>query len=124
MVVNLVKPILIDRIQDSEGNTIINNEKRTCINCDQISFTSKEYPKIKDNYKQIFSPQTAYQITSLLEGVILRGTGKKLKNLKLNLAGKTGTTNENTDAWFIGFTSNLVIGVYVGMDNPQSIRQI
>ena len=117
----LVKPILIDRIQDSEGNTIINNEKRTCINCDQISFTSKEFPKIKDNYKQIFSPQTAYQITSLLEGVILRGTGKKLRNLKLNLAGKTGTTNENTDAWFIGFTSNLVIGVYVGMDNPQSL---
>ncbi len=117
----LVKPILIDRIQDSEGNTIINNEKRSCINCDQISFTSKEYPQIKDNYKQIFSPQTAYQITSLLEGVIKRGTGKKLKKLKLNLAGKTGTTNENTDAWFIGFTSNLVIGVYVGMDNPQPL---
>ena len=114
----LVEPILIDRIQDSEGNTIINNDKRTCINCDQISFTSKIYPKIKDNYKQVFSPQTAYQITSFLEGVIQRGTGKKLNKLKLNLAGKTGTTNENTDAWFIGFTSNLVIGVYVGMDNP------
>ncbi len=117
----LVKPILIDRIQDSEGNTIVNNEKRTCINCEQISFTSKQFPKIKDNYKQVFTPQTAYQITSLLEGAILRGTGKKLKKLKLNLAGKTGTTNENTDAWFIGFTSNLVIGVYVGMDNPQPL---
>ena len=114
----LVEPILIDRIQDSEGNTIINNDKRTCVNCDQISYISKIYPKIKDNYKQVFSPQTAYQITSLLEGVIQRGTGKKLNKLKLNLAGKTGTTNENTDAWFIGFTSNLVIGVYVGMDNP------
>ncbi len=57
----------------------------------------------------------------MLEGVIKRGTGKKLKKLKLNLAGKTGTTNENTDAWFIGFTSNLVIGVYVGMDNPQPL---
>tara|TARA_Y100000591_G_scaffold207737_1_gene179899 strand:+ start:2849 stop:5185 length:2337 start_codon:yes stop_codon:yes gene_type:complete len=117
----LVKPIIIDRIQDSEGNTIINNEKRTCENCDQISFTSKEYPKIKDNYKQVFSPQTAYQITSLLEGVVQRGTGKKLKDLKLNLAGKTGTTNENTDAWFIGFTSDLVIGVYVGMDTPKPL---
>ena len=117
----LVKPIIIDRIQDSEGNTIINNEKRKCINCDQISFTSKAYPKIKDNYKQVFSPETAYQITSLLEGVIKRGTGKKLKKLRLNLAGKTGTTNENTDAWFIGFTSNLVIGVYLGMDNPKSL---
>ncbi len=114
----VVEPIIVDRIQDSEGNTIINNEKRTCMNCQNISFTSGEYPKIKDNYKQVFSSQTAYQITSLLEGVVQRGTGKKLKKLKLNLAGKTGTTNENTDAWFIGFTSNLVIGVYVGMDNP------
>ena len=117
----LVKPILIDRIQDSEGNTIFNNEKRSCINCDNISFTSKDYPIIKYSYKQIFSPQTAYQITSLLEGVIQRGTGKKLNKLNLNLAGKTGTTNENADAWFIGFTSNLVIGVYVGMDNPKPL---
>ena len=117
----LVSPILIDRVQDSEGNTILNNEKRTCLNCDQISFTGKFYPEIKNNYKQIFSAQTAYQITSLLEGVVKRGTGKKLKKLNLNLAGKTGTTNKNTDAWFIGFTSNLVIGVYVGMDNPQPL---
>ncbi len=117
----LVSPILIDRIQDSEGNTIINNEKRMCANCDKISFTGVEYPKIKDRYLQIFSPQTAYQITSLLEGVIKRGTGKKLKDLNLNIAGKTGTTNKNTDAWFIGFTSDLVIGVYVGMDNPQPL---
>ena len=117
----LVSPILIDRIQDSEGNTIVNNEKRTCLNCQNISFTGTDYPKIKDDYKQVFSSQTAYQVTSFLEGVIKRGTGKKLKNLKLNIAGKTGTTNENTDTWFIGFTSDLVIGVYVGMDNPQPL---
>ena len=117
----LVTPILIDRVQDSQGNTILNNENRTCANCGQVSFTGKDYPYIKNNYKQIFSPQTAYQITSLLEGVVKRGTGKKLKNLNLNLAGKTGTTNNNTDAWFIGFTSNLVIGVYVGMDSPQPL---
>ncbi len=117
----LVKPILIDRVQDSEGNTILNNENRICSDCDKISFTSNSYPKINDNYKQVFSAQTAYQITSLLEGVIKRGTGKKLKKYKLNLAGKTGTTNDNTDAWFIGFTSNLVIGVYVGMDNPMPL---
>ncbi len=116
-----INPILIDRIQDSEGNTIINNEKRKCIDCTQISFTGNNYPKIKDNYKQVISEQTAYQITSILEGAIQRGTGKKLKKLKLNLAGKTGTTNENTDAWFIGFTSNMVIGVYVGMDKPQPL---
>ena len=117
----LIEPKLIDRIQDSEGNTIINNENRKCINCDKISFTGKEFPKIKDNFKQVISPQTAYQLTSILQGVVERGTGKKLKKLKLNLAGKTGTTNENTDAWFIGFTSNVVIGVYVGMDNPSSL---
>ncbi|MBD1158584.1 PBP1A family penicillin-binding protein [Pelagibacterales bacterium SAG-MED19] len=117
----LVDPILIDRIQDSEGITLINNEKRSCIDCDKISFTSNEYPEVQSNYKQIFSPQTAYQMTSLLEGVVQRGTGKKLKKLNLNLAGKTGTTNENTDAWFIGFTSNLVVGVYVGMDDPKPL---
>ena len=117
----LVEPIIIDRVQDSEGNTIVNNEKRLCKNCNQMSFTSKDYPIIDDQYKQVFSPQTAYQITSLLEGVVQRGTGKKLKKLKLNLAGKTGTTNDNTDTWFIGYTSNLVVGVYVGMDNPKPL---
>ena len=117
----LISPIIIDRIQDSEGNTIINNENRKCMNCDKISFTGKDYPQIEDNYNQIMSKQTAYQITNILEGVIKRGTGKKLKDLQLNLAGKTGTTNENTDAWFVGFTSNLVIGVYVGMDSPEPL---
>ena len=117
----LISPIIIDRIQDSEGNTIINNENRKCMNCDKISYTGKDYPQIEDNYEQVMSEQTAYQITTILEGVIKRGTGKKLRDLQLNLAGKTGTTNENTDAWFIGFTSNLVIGVYVGMDNPKSL---
>jgi penicillin-binding protein 1A len=117
----LIKPIIIDRIQDGEGNTIINNENIKCVNCKNISFTGKEYPRIEDNYEQAFSSQTAYQLTSILQGAIERGTGKKLKKLGLNLAGKTGTTNENTDAWFIGFTSNLVIGVYVGMDNPKPL---
>ena len=117
----LVKPIMIDRIQDSEGNTIFNNEKRKCVNCDQISFLSKNYPKIEDEFLQIFSPQTAYQMTSILEGAVQNGTAKKLKNLNLDLAGKTGTTNGNTDTWFIGFTSKLAIGVYVGADNPKSL---
>ena len=117
----LVSPILIDRVQDSEGNTIFNNENRICKNCKEISYIGKDYPIITNNHKQVFSPQTAYQTTSILEGVIHRGTGKKLKKLNLNLAGKTGTTNENTDAWFIGFTSNLLIGVYVGMDNPSPL---
>jgi len=117
----LVTPILIDRIQDSEGITILNNEIRKCKNCNQISYLSDNYPVITDSYKQIFSSQTAYQMTSILEGVILRGTGKKLKDLNLNIGGKTGTTNKNTDTWFIGFTSNLVIGVYAGSDNPEPL---
>ena len=116
-----VDPILIDRIQDSEGKTIFNNDKRKCINCDQISYLGNDYPTIKNNYKQVFSAQTAYQMTSILEGVIQRGTGKKLRDLKLNIAGKTGTTNKNTDTWFVGFTSNFLIGVYVGSDNPKSL---
>ena len=117
----LVKPIMIDRIQDSEGNTILNNEKRKCTNCDQISFLSKSYPEIEDTFLQIFSPQTAYQVTSILEGAVQNGTGKKLKDLNLDLAGKTGTTNGNTDTWFVGFTSKLTIGVYVGADNPRPL---
>ena len=94
---------------------------RKCVDCDQISFSSNDYPKIKNYYKQIFSPATAYQMTSILEGVVQRGTGKKLRDLNLNIAGKTGTTNKNTDTWFIGFTSNLLVGVYVGSDNPSSL---
>ena len=117
----LVNPIMIDRIQDSAGNTIFNNEKRTCPSCDQISPLSENYPKIEDQFSQIFSSETAYQMTSILEGAVQRGTGKKLKDLQLDLAGKTGTTNGNTDAWFIGFTSKLVIGVYVGSDTPKPL---
>ncbi|MDC0445316.1 PBP1A family penicillin-binding protein [Candidatus Pelagibacter sp.] len=117
----LVDPIIIDRIQDSEGKTIFNNDKIKCINCDEISYLGKDYPVTVDNYKKIFSPQTSYQMTSILEGVIQRGTAKKLKDLELNIAGKTGTTNKNTDTWFIGYTSNLLIGVYVGLDNPSPL---
>jgi len=117
----LVKPILIDRIQDSEGNTILNTENRKCNKCEEISHLSNEYPEIVDNFEQIFSPETAYQVTSMLEGAVQRGTGKGLRDLKLDLAGKTGTTNNNTDTWFIGFTSKLLVGVYVGYDNPRSL---
>ena len=117
----LIEPIFLDRIQDSEGNTIYNSEKRVCKKCDKISYLGNEVPKIEDRFNKIFSEETAYQITSILEGVIKRGTGRGLKDLKLDLAGKTGTTNDNTDAWFVGYTSNLVVGVYVGHDEPQSL---
>ncbi len=117
----LIEPIFLDRIQDSEGNTFYSSEKRICEKCNEISYLGNEIPKIKNNFRQIISEETAYQMTSILEGVIKRGTGKGLKNLNLDLAGKTGTTNDNTDAWFVGFTSNLVIGVYVGNDEPKSL---
>ena len=116
-----INPILIDRIQDSEGVTFFNTETRSCDNCNQISYYSKSIPKISDNFDQVISPQSAYQVTSMLEGVIKRGTGKSLRDLNLDIAGKTGTTNKNTDTWFIGFTSKLVIGIYVGMDEPKSL---
>ena len=117
----LVTPVLIDRIQDSEGNTILNTDNRVCNKCDEISHLGNQYPNIIDNFEQIFSPETAYQMTSILEGVVQRGTGKGLRDLNLDLAGKTGTTNKNTDTWFIGFTSKLLVGVYVGHDNPKSL---
>ena len=117
----LIKPIMIDRIQDSEGNTIFNNETRKCLNCKEISFLSDNYPVIEDKFPEIFSPETAYQMTSILEGAVQNGTGKKLKDLNLDIAGKTGTTNSNADTWFVGFTSKLVIGVYVGSDNPKPL---
>ncbi len=117
----LINPKLIDRIQDGEGNTIFKTEDRYCENCKNISILSNDVPKIKDNFKQIFSPQTAYQITSILEGATKRGTAKKLKDLNLDIAGKTGTTNKNTDTWFIGYTSDLVVGVYIGYDEPKTL---
>ena len=117
----LIEPILIDRIQDSEGNTIFNSEKRICKQCEEISYLSNNFPEISDNFTKIFSSETAYQIVSMLEGVIKRGTGKKLRTLKVPLAGKTGTTNKNFDAWFIGFTSDLAIGVYIGYDEPKTL---
>ncbi len=117
----LVKPIMIDRIQDSQGVTIYNSEQRTCNDCEQLTYDSNSVPKILNNFNQIFSPESAYQMTSMLEGVIKRGTGKRLKDLNLDIAGKTGTTNKNTDTWFIGFTSKLVVGVYVGMDDPKPL---
>jgi len=86
-----------------------------------LSALSVDFPEIEDDFPQIFSAETAYQMTSILEGAVQNGTGRKLKDLNLDLGGKTGTTNGNTDAWFIGFTSKLIIGVYVGADSPKPL---
>ena len=118
-----VNPTLINRIQDRRGKTIFLPKFAECIGCDRYLNTDDQnnLPKIKFNNKQVISEQTAYQVTSILKGVVARGTGKKLKDLNVPLAGKTGTTNNNFDAWFIGFNSNLVIGVYVGFDTPKTL---
>ena len=112
---------LISRIQDRRGKTIYKSGKQRCVGCDKFKKDEQSFPIIKHENKKIFSEETAYQMTSILEGTVERGTAKKLRDLKVPLAGKTGTTNNNYDAWFIGYTSNLVVGVYVGFDTPKSL---
>ena len=116
-----INPVLIERIQDRRGKTIFNSDNRECIGCDRYLESETIIPTIKVTDQQAISKETAYQILSMLEGTIQRGTGKRLRDLKVPLAGKTGTTNENYDAWFIGSTSNLVIGVYIGFDKPKTL---
>ena len=116
-----IEPNLISRIQDRRGKTIFQVQNRKCIGCDKFINDSTNYPKIENTNKRVFSEETAYQMVSILRGAVQRGTAKKLRSLKVPLAGKTGTTNDNYDAWFIGFSSSLVIGVYIGFDNPKTL---
>ena len=116
-----IEPKLISRIQDRRGKTIFQEKNRKCIGCDKFINEEIELPKIQGKSEKVISEETAYQMTSILQGAVERGTAKKLKSLKVPLAGKTGTTNDNYDAWFIGFSSNLVIGVYVGYDSPKTL---
>ena len=116
-----IEPKLISRIQDRRGKTIYQKKDRKCVGCDKFIKNEIELPKIENDSERVLSEETAYQMTSILQGAVERGTAKKLRSLKVPLAGKTGTTNDNFDAWFIGFSSNLVIGVYIGYDNPKSL---
>ena len=116
-----IKPTLISRIQDRRGKTILQVKNRECVGCDKFFNQASLYPEIKNTNSRVISEETAYQMTSILKGTVERGTAKKLKSLNVPLAGKTGTTNNNFDAWFIGFSSNLVIGVYIGFDNPKTL---
>ena len=116
-----IEPTLISRIQDRRGKTIFKKKNRKCIGCDKFINEEIQLPIIENNNDKVISEETAYQMTSILQGAVQRGTAKKLKSLKVPLAGKTGTTNDNYDAWFIGFSSNLVIGVYIGFDNPKTL---
>jgi penicillin-binding protein 1A len=114
-----VRPTLIDRIQDRWGKSVWRHDARECLGCTADQWASQEEPEIPDDRKEIIDPHTAYQMTSIMEGVIQRGTATSLKSLERPLAGKTGTTNEEKDAWFVGYTPDLVVGVFVGYDNPR-----
>ncbi|WP_377288431.1 penicillin-binding protein 1A [Rhizobium sp. SG2393] len=113
-----IKPSLIDRIQDRYGKTIFRHEDRTCDNCNAADWEEQPEPQLVDNREQVLDPMTAYQITSMMEGVVTRGTAAGKIKLDRPVAGKTGTTNDEKDAWFVGFTQDLVAGLYIGFDNP------
>src|SRR6476660_700198 len=113
-----VKSTLIDRIQDRYGRTIWQHDDRDCANCAAREWANQDEPELVDDRPQIVDPMTSYQMIHIMEGVIERGTAMKLKVLNRPIAGKTGTTNDEKDAWFIGFTPDLAVGVFIGFDNP------
>ena len=117
-----ISPVFIDRVQDRYGQTIATSDHRTCAGCGPlVRWESQATPDIPDDREQIADPRTCYQMVSILEGVVQRGTGKALNVLDIPLAGKTGTTNDSKDTWFIGFTPDLAIGVFVGFDEPKTL---
>ena len=116
-----VKSTLIDRIQDRWGRTVWRHDERQCMGCTAEKWAGQAEPDLIDDRKQIVDPQTAYQMTSILEGVVQRGTATVLKSLNRPIAGKTGTTNEEKDVWFIGYTPDMVVGVFVGYDTPKPL---
>ncbi|MBX3579816.1 MAG: penicillin-binding protein 1A [Rhizobiaceae bacterium] len=116
-----IKPSLIDRIQDRYGKTVFKHDERGCEGCVAKVWDDQAEPELVDNAEQVLDPMTAYQITSMMEGVIQRGTAVTLAELGRPIAGKTGTTNDEKDAWFVGYTPNLVVGLYIGYDKPQPL---
>jgi penicillin-binding protein 1A len=116
-----ISPTLIDRIQDRFGRTIFKHEDRICEGCDAADWSGQDEPSIVDNRDQVLDPMTAYQMTSMLQGVVERGTGTAAKAIGKPIAGKTGTTNDYKDAWFIGYTPDLVAGLYLGYDKPRPL---
>jgi penicillin-binding protein 1A len=117
-----ITPTFVDRIQDRNGRTIFKHDRRPCPNCgDRIRWQNQPAPEVIDEREQIIDPRTAYQMVSILEGAVQRGTGAALRSLGYPLAGKTGTTNESKDTWFLGFSPELVVGVFVGFDQPRSM---
>ncbi|MGC6534560.1 MAG: penicillin-binding protein 1A [Parvibaculales bacterium] len=116
-----VEPRVIDRVQDRYGKTLFKHDQRACIGCSEEIYNQQTAPDLPDEREQVLSPQTAYQVVSMLEGVVKRGTGRRISAIGKPLAGKTGTTNDSRDAWFVGFSADMVVGVYVGYDDNRTL---
>jgi penicillin-binding protein 1A len=119
-----VIPTLIDRIQDRYGHTIYKHDQRECIGCDANKWDNQVEPTLLDRREQVIDAMTAYQITSLMEGVVQRGTATVVREVGKPIAGKTGTTNDEKDVWFIGYSPDIVCGVYMGFDKPRHIGRL
>jgi penicillin-binding protein 1A len=116
-----ITPTLIDRIQDRNGKTIFQHEKRPCPKCRGVEWDGEFAPVIEDIREQVADPRSVYQIVSMLQGVVQRGTGRRIRAVRKPLGGKTGTTNDSIDTWFIGFSPDLAVGVFGGFDKPRSL---
>jgi penicillin-binding protein 1A len=116
-----ITPSFIDRIQDHNGATIFRSDQRRCASCDDVDWKQQPVPVIPDTREQVADPGSAFQIVTMLQGVVERGTGKVVQAVGKPIAGKTGTTNDWRDAWFVGFTPDLAAGVYIGFDDPDSL---
>ncbi|MCQ8782534.1 penicillin-binding protein 1A [Mangrovibrevibacter kandeliae] len=114
-----LEPSLIDRVQDRYGRTVYKHDSRQCDGCNAQSWENQPEPELVEDRDQVLDPMTAYQITSMMEGVVQRGTATVVKKLGVPVAGKTGTSNDEKDAWFMGFTPDLVTGVFMGYDTPK-----
>jgi penicillin-binding protein 1A len=116
-----IKPALIERIQDRHGKTVMRRDDRPCPGCQDVAWQGQATPTLIDDREQVIPPARAYQMVNLLQGVVERGTGVRARAIGKPIAGKTGTSNDSRDAWFIGFTPDLVVGVFVGFDQPRSL---
>ena len=116
-----IKPTLIDRIQDRHGRNVFRHDNRVCRGCRAAFWTNQPVPDIPDTRERVADPASAYQMVSMLQGAVERGTGRRIKSIGKPLAGKTGTTNDALDTWFVGFSPDLAVGVFVGFDTPRSL---
>jgi penicillin-binding protein 1A len=117
-----VEPTLVDRVQDRWGRTVYRHDQRVCDGCSQDALPAGQSPDIKSDRERVMDAITAYNLTSMMEGVIKRGSGTGV-HLPVPIAGKTGTTNDAKDVWFIGFSSNIVAGCYMGYDQPRTLGE-